>query len=94
MSDPFRNDPNLKAWRQAYRTLQAPGSQACPSDDQLIALVLNEVNAGERERLADHIVQCQCCTDMYRLLMRLYQGNAEGQSEEPSAILPPYKPSC
>jgi hypothetical protein len=94
MSDPLRNDPNLKAWRQAYRALQAPGSPACPPDDQLIALVLNEVNAGERERLADHIVQCQCCTDMYRLLMRLYQGTAEGQSEEPSAILPPYKPSC
>ena len=94
MSDPFRNDPDLKAWRQAYRALQAPGSPACPSEHQLIALVLNEVDSGERQRLADHIVQCQRCTDMYRLLMRLYQETAEGQSEEPSAILPPYKPSC
>ena len=89
MSDPFRNDLDLKAWRQAYRALQAPGSPACPPDDQLIALVLNEVDAGERERLADHIVQCQRCTDTYRLLVRLCQGVAEAQSEGPSAILPP-----
>ena len=74
MSDPFRNDLDLKAWRQAYRALQAPGSPACPPDDQLIALVLNEVDVGERERLADHIVQCQRCTDTYRLLVRLYPG--------------------
>jgi hypothetical protein len=78
MSDPFRDDLDLKAWRQAYRALQTLGSSACPSDDQLIALVLNEVCAGERQRLADHIVQCQRCTDTYRLLVRLHPGIAEG----------------
>ena len=94
MSDPFRNDLDLKAWRQTYRAMQAPGSPACPPDDQLIALVLNEVDAGERERLADHIVQCQCCTDTYRLLVRLYPSAAEAQSEGSSATLPPSEPSC
>jgi hypothetical protein len=94
MSDPFRDDPDLEAWRQAYRALQAPGSPACPSDDQLIALVLNEVGAWERQRLADHLVQCQRCTDTYRLLMRLYPGAAEAQSEGPAATLPPSEPSC
>jgi hypothetical protein len=93
MSGPSRDDPALKAWRQTYRALQGPGSPACPRDDELIALVLNEVDAGERQRLADHIVQCQRCTDMYRLLVRLHPGAAEAQSEGPSATLPPSDPS-
>ena len=83
MSDPSRDDLDLKAWRQAYRALQAPGSLACPSDDQLIALVLNEVCVGKRQCLGDHIVQCQRCTDTYRLLVRLCQDAAEAQSEGP-----------
>ena len=94
MSDPFRGDPDLKAWRQAYRALQEPGSPACPRGDELIALVLNKVDAGKRERLADHIVQCQRCTDTYRLLVRLYQDATEAQSEGPAATLPPPEPSC
>ena len=94
MSDPFRNDPDLEAWRQAYRALQAHGSPACPRDDELIALTLNEVDAGERLHLADHIVQCQRCTDTYRLLVRLHPRADEGQSEGPSATLPPSEPSC
>ena len=77
MSDPIRDDLDLAAWRQAYRALQVPGSTACPPDDQLIALVRTAVDAGERERLANHIVQCQHCTDRYRLLMRRHLGTAE-----------------
>ena len=83
MNDPFQDDLDLAAWRQAYRVLQAPGSTACPPDDQLMALVLNEVSSGEREHLADHIVQCQRCTDTYRRLVRLCQDAAEAQSEGP-----------
>jgi hypothetical protein len=94
MSDPFRDDPDLEAWRQAYRALQGPGSLACPRDDELIALVLNEVDARERERLADHLVQCQQCTDTYRLLVRLYPGAAEAPSEGPAAKPPPPETSC
>jgi hypothetical protein len=94
MSDPFRDDPALKGWRQTYRALQGPGSPACPHDDELIALALTEVDVGERQRLADHIVQCQRCTDMYRLLVRLYPSTSEAPSERPSATLPPPEPSC
>jgi hypothetical protein len=69
--DAFFNDADLQAWKQAYRSLQAPRSDDCLSDEQLIALVLNQIQDTDRTRLADHIVRCQLCTDAYQLLLRL-----------------------
>jgi hypothetical protein len=65
------DDLDLVAWRQAYRSLQAPGSPGCPPEDRLIALVLHEPPYAERTELADHIVWCRRCTDLYQLLLRV-----------------------
>jgi hypothetical protein len=46
-------------------------SHDCLSDDQLIALVLNAIQGEDRTRLADHIVQCQRCSEAHQLLLRL-----------------------
>jgi hypothetical protein len=62
---------DLVAWRQAYRSLQDPGSLSCPPEDRLIALVLHEPTHAERAELADHIVRCRRCTDLYQLLLRV-----------------------
>ena len=72
----FFNDADLLAWKQAYRVLQAPRSDDCLSDGQLIAHVLNQIQDVDRTRLADHIVRCQRCTDAYQLLLRLPRAKA------------------
>lgn len=69
--DPCFNDADLQAWKRAYRSLQVPRSHDCLSDDQLIALVLNAIQGEDRTRLADHIVQCQRCSEAHQLLLRL-----------------------
>ena len=67
----FFNDSDLQAWKQAYRSLQASRSEECLSDEQFIALVMGSIQGVDRTRLADHIVQCQRCTDAYQILLRL-----------------------
>ena len=69
--DALPHDPDFQTWKQAYRSLQAPKSHDCLSDDQFIALVLDEIQGANRTCLADHIVQCQLCTDAYLLLRRV-----------------------
>ena len=71
MKDPASNDPALRAWRQAYRATQAAGSSACPSDERLIALVLDEIADAERNQLVNHVVRCRPCTTTCHTLLRL-----------------------
>jgi hypothetical protein len=65
------DDLDLMAWRQAYRSLQDPGSPGCPPEDRLITFVLHEPPRAERAALADHIVRCRRCTSLYQLLLRV-----------------------
>ena len=69
--DTYFNDADLHAWKQAYRALQAPRSDDCLREAQLIDLVLGKIQGVARTRLADHIVQCQRCADAYQMLSRL-----------------------
>ena len=66
---PFPDGATLNAWKQAYRTLQAPSADACLTDKQFIAMVLQEIQVEARAGLADHIVQCQRCTQAYQWLL-------------------------
>jgi len=72
MTDTWPDDLDLALWRQTYRGLQGPGSPDCPPDDRLIAVVLHEPPRAEREQLADHIVRCRRCTDLYQFLLRVH----------------------
>jgi hypothetical protein len=74
--DPFDNEADfnevdLKAWKRAYRSLQAPQSCNCLRDEQFLALILDAIHGAARTALADHIVRCQRCTDVYQWLLRL-----------------------
>jgi hypothetical protein len=75
--DTWPDDPELQAWRQAYRDLQGRGSPTCPPDDRLIALVLHETPQAERAQLADHIVRCRRCTALSQLLLRVHRALTE-----------------
>jgi hypothetical protein len=79
------DDLDLAAWRQAYRSLQDPGSPDCPSEDRLITLVLHEPPHAERAELADHIVRCRRCTGLYQLLLRVRHDRRETR---PAPTLP------
>ena len=76
--DAWPDDLDIESWRQAYRDLQSHGSPSCPPDDHLIALVLHERPCAEREQLADHIVSCRRCTDLYRLLLHVHRDLTDG----------------
>jgi hypothetical protein len=65
------NEADLTAWQRAYRSLQAPRSCDCLRAEQFLALVLEAIHGAARTRLADHIVRCQRCTDVYQVLLRL-----------------------
>jgi hypothetical protein len=69
--DPCDDDIDLNAWKRVYRSLQAPRSQDCLRDEQFLALLLEDICGAARAALADHIVQCQRCTDVYQMLLRL-----------------------
>jgi hypothetical protein len=71
------DDLDLAAWRQAYRSLQSLGSPGCPPEDCLIALILHEPPRAERAELAEHIVRCRRCTDLYQLLLRVHHDRRE-----------------
>lgn len=60
---PFPNEADLLAWKQAYRTLQAPASDACLTDEQFRAMLLEALQGEARTRLAAHLGPCQRCTD-------------------------------
>jgi hypothetical protein len=83
MMDTWPDDLDLASWRQAYRGLQGPGSPDCPPDDRLITLVLHEPLRAEREHLADHIVSCRRCTDLYQLLLRVHHDLTEMRPDPP-----------
>jgi hypothetical protein len=65
-------------WRRAYREALPAGTAGCPSDEELASLLLGEVEAGARMRLADHLVSCRRCVAAYRTLAEL-QREAAGE---------------
>lgn len=65
------NPADLKAWKQAYRSIQIARAPDCLSEAQFVAMVMDNIHGVARLKLANHIVQCQHCTDVYQLLLRL-----------------------
>jgi hypothetical protein len=67
-----------------------PGSPGCPPEACLIALVLHEPPRAERADLADHIVRCRRCTDVYQLLLRVRHDRtvARPAPAPPEAVTP------
>jgi hypothetical protein len=88
MMEKLPENHDIQQWRQAYRVLQGCGSPHCPGDDRLIALILHETQDAEREQLADHLVRCRRCTDLYRTLLRIHHdlmGTLPGAGKSGSA---------
>lgn len=65
-------EPPRDPWRDAYRRLQAPGTDRCPDADRLAALVTGEVADDQRRDLADHAVGCRRCSQDLRDLLELH----------------------
>jgi hypothetical protein len=61
----------VEAIASVYRQGLSPGSEACPGDEQLVALLLEEIAGEERDVLADHVTACERCSQAYRLLLDL-----------------------
>ena len=59
--------------REAYRALQAPGSSACPTDEDLVALALGELEPRRRDALADHVVACRRCAQTTGILLETHR---------------------
>jgi anti-sigma factor RsiW len=55
--------------RSVYRELQTAGSEACPGDDDLAALVLGELPPERRDAVADHAVACRRCAKGAAILL-------------------------
>jgi hypothetical protein len=81
MMDMCPDDLDIESWRRAYRDFQGPGSASCPPDDHMIVLVLHEQPCTERGQLADHIVSCRRCTDLYRILVHVHRGLTGGHDD-------------
>jgi anti-sigma factor RsiW len=64
---------DVAAWRRAYRDGLPEGSPDCPSEEELVSLVVGEASADERARLADHLVACARCAATYRTLGDLHR---------------------
>jgi len=64
--------PEARAWREAYQAGMQPGSDACPGDEELVALVLGELRPDQRVTLARHVTECRRCTEGYRTLRTLH----------------------
>jgi len=65
--------PDSDRLQEAYRGLQAAGSEQCPGDEELAGLVLGEGPAERRAALADHVVGCRRCTENARILFEVRQ---------------------
>src|SRR5260221_12088366 len=61
---------------RAYRSLQSPGSSACPEASRLVALLLQEVHGDTRASLAEHVIGCARCAKDYRVLLDTHQDAA------------------
>jgi len=58
--------------RDAYRALQEPGSDRCPSDEELAALALGELDPARRDALADHVTGCRRCSENAAILLETH----------------------
>ena len=58
--------------RDAYRALQEPGSERCPSDDDLAALAVGELEPARRDALADHVTGCRPCSENAAILLETH----------------------
>lgn len=76
--------PEIDELRELYRQeLQRPGTEECPDDERLASLALGEIEGDERDRLADHVVQCSACAESTRLLMELHR---EARTRRPRSL--------
>lgn len=66
-----------RAWRASYQAGMRPGSDDCPRDEELAALVVGEIDPEERAQLAEHIVACRKCAHDYRTLTALHREAGE-----------------
>ena len=62
---------DLQVWKERYRSVQIERSPDCLSETQFMAMILKRVHGAARRELADHVVACRRCTEIYQLLLRL-----------------------
>lgn len=80
--------PETRSWRAAYEAGMGEGSDACPGDEAVAALVLGELDADERRRVADHVTDCRRCAASYRALRALHTEAQNGPSRRRRARWP------
>jgi len=67
-------DEQEARWRRLYREhLQEEGSPACPAPELLAAAATGELDEGERQQVAAHVVACRRCAADFRTLLALHQ---------------------
>jgi hypothetical protein len=81
------SDDDLRAWRDAYRAGLPAGGIACPADETLAALVMGELDEGERLAAADHVVSCRDCADRHRSLLELHRAAGEARPRRARWVL-------
>src|SRR5215470_14258937 len=72
MSPRSPEKPEVTALSQTYRDLQEPGSDRCPSAEELASVAMGDAPGGDRDRIADHAVSCRRCTENLQILMRTH----------------------
>jgi hypothetical protein len=71
-----------KPLREAYRELQATGSDACPTDEDLAALALGELEPARRDALADHVVGCRRCAESVGILLETHREASDRKAKD------------
>jgi hypothetical protein len=77
---------DLKGWRDALRALSAPVPGGCPTDEELAALVLDDLEPSLRRERADHVVACAACRERWEILSTLHleaQSLQSGRARRP-----------
>jgi hypothetical protein len=71
-------DSELESWRMAFRERRFARGVDCPDEDSLVGFVLGELQGAERERVANHLVECRACGRDWQLLRQVH---AEARQE-------------
>jgi hypothetical protein len=80
-----RDDLDVGGWRESFEQFQRPGSDDCPEDQRLAAMVLGELDAIERDPLADHVTLCHRCSRRVRDLLDLHRAAGASGEQAPRA---------
>jgi hypothetical protein len=78
MSEQALTDSELESWRMAFREQRSARGSDCPDEESLVRLVLGEIHGTDRDRLANHFVQCRACGRDWQLLRQVH---AEARQE-------------